>query len=156
MNWKIEKIVSKGDYNYAIVRDHPNRTKNDYVLEHRIVVENHLGRLLEPDEIVHHINEDKKDNRMENLEVMSKKEHTSHHQVDVGRLFCKLKCPNCEVIFDIEKRNTFLINKTKYTCCSRSCRGKLSSTIQFKGMSDDIQRRIDENLIEEYRVYNYK
>lgn len=51
--WKTEKIVSKGDYSYAIVRGHPNATKNGYVLEHRIVMENHLKRLLNPDEIVH-------------------------------------------------------------------------------------------------------
>ena len=50
--WKIEKIVKNGDYDYCIVRDHPNRTKNNYVLHHRIVVENHLGRLLDQSEIV--------------------------------------------------------------------------------------------------------
>ena len=54
--WKIEKIISKGDYNYAIVPDHPYATKNGYVLEHRIIMENHLGQLLNPNEIVHHKN----------------------------------------------------------------------------------------------------
>ena len=44
--WKIRRIVSKGDYNYAVVPEHPNKTKFGYVLEHRIVMENHLGRLL--------------------------------------------------------------------------------------------------------------
>lgn len=50
--WKIEKIVSKGDYDYCIVRNHPNRTSSDYVLHHRVVVENHLGRVLNSDEVV--------------------------------------------------------------------------------------------------------
>jgi len=63
--WDIEKTIKKGDYNYALVKDHPNATKNGYVLEHRIVMENHIGRLLTKDEIVHHINENKKDNRIE-------------------------------------------------------------------------------------------
>lgn len=44
--WKIEKIVSKGDYNYAVVPEHPFSTKNGYVLEHRVIMENHLKRLL--------------------------------------------------------------------------------------------------------------
>jgi len=58
--WKIEKIVSKGDYNYAVVKNHPNATKYGYVLHHRIVMENHLGRLLNSNEVVHHINGQKK------------------------------------------------------------------------------------------------
>lgn len=52
--WKIEKIVKKGDYNYAVVKNHPHATKYGYVLHHRIVMENFLGRLLSPQEIVHH------------------------------------------------------------------------------------------------------
>ena len=42
--WNIKKIVSKGDYLYALVPEHPKATKNGYVLLHRIVMENHLGR----------------------------------------------------------------------------------------------------------------
>ena len=53
--WNIKKVISKGDYNYALVPEHPNSTKNGYVLLHRIVIENYLGRLLNANEIVHHI-----------------------------------------------------------------------------------------------------
>jgi len=50
--WKVEKIVKKGAYLYALVPEHPYATKNGYVLEHRVVMENHLNRLLNPDEVV--------------------------------------------------------------------------------------------------------
>lgn len=51
--WKVEKIVSKGDYNYCVVSPaHPNSTKHDYVLHHRVIVENDMGRLLSSNEVV--------------------------------------------------------------------------------------------------------
>ena len=46
---------------------------------HREVMEEYLGRKLSVDEIVHHINENKLDNRIENLMIMTKSEHQSHH-----------------------------------------------------------------------------
>lgn len=49
---------------------------------HRLVMEEKLGRSLLPDEIVHHINHDKLDNRIENLEIMTAAEHSHHHNKD--------------------------------------------------------------------------
>lgn len=59
--------------------DHPGSSADGYIMEHILVMEALLGRHLYEHECVHHINENKADNRKENLQLMTKSEHMSFH-----------------------------------------------------------------------------
>ena len=116
-------------------------------------MENHLGRILDRKEVVHHINGDKKDNRIENLELMGHIEHAKHHAPKIRKMVT-LKCPSCSKIFERRFRNTFLVYKTqKYTACSRSCSGKFSGKLCKEGMTDEIKQLLSDNVIKEYLLH---
>ena len=64
------------------IPEHPYANARGMVRWHRFVVENHLGRLLNRGEVVHHKNERKDDNRIENLEIMTVSQHRKYHSKD--------------------------------------------------------------------------
>lgn len=59
--------------------NHPMKNKRNAVLEHRLVMEQKIGRFLNKNEVVHHINSNKSDNRINNLVLIpSQSEHMKH------------------------------------------------------------------------------
>lgn len=78
-NWRGgRRTIGKG-YIYIYSPDHPNATKDKYVMEHRLVMEKKLGRYLESNEIVHHIDGNRGNNKISNLQLCTKGEHTKVH-----------------------------------------------------------------------------
>lgn len=80
-NFRGGRRVTSNGYIELLDRAHPRARANGYVYEHIVVAERTLGRPLAADEVVHHRNEDRADNHPENLDVMTRAEHTAHHNV---------------------------------------------------------------------------
>jgi hypothetical protein len=78
-NWNGGKKIVHS-YLFILKPDHPFVTKSGYVRKHRLVMEKHLGRYLKPTEVIHHINGDTLDNRIDNLMLFpSNSAHMSFH-----------------------------------------------------------------------------
>lgn len=77
--WKGGQIVDRDGYIQTWAPDHP-WPRRGYLREHIRVMELHMGRRILPTETVHHKNHNRKDNRIENLEVLSRKEHSKLHR----------------------------------------------------------------------------
>jgi hypothetical protein len=78
-NFNGGKYIDDKGYVRVLMPEHP-RENHGYVYEHRLVMERHLGRYLEAWETVHHINEIKIDNRVENFFLTTVPEHSAVHR----------------------------------------------------------------------------
>lgn len=93
--WNGGVVIHSRGYRLIHKPEHPFAKGNGYVFEHRLVMEKHIGRYLEPTEIIHHLNGVKDDNRIENLIITNNIEHS--HKYDAHSVpkqpFCSI-CPN--------------------------------------------------------------
>lgn len=83
--WKGGRQVDKSGYVLLWVPDHPDSNNNGYVREHRLVMEQVLGRRLLPAEVVHHRNGIPGDNRPGNLELFATNADHLRHEL-TGRV----------------------------------------------------------------------
>lgn len=126
--WKGGKFITKQGYKVILLKKHeyPNKSGR-YVMEHRYVMEKHLRRKLLPfpKETIHHIDGNKLNNSISNLEVISASNHAKiHNNIEkcnekrrinssIGKL---KKCSNCNKIKPLH-------NQLKWMC--RPCYRKI-------------------------------
>ena len=81
-NWKGGRFKDNTHgYIFILKPGHQNANNLGYVREHILVMTEHIGRPLEPNEIIHHINGIRDDNRIKNLVITTMSKHnTTHHK----------------------------------------------------------------------------
>lgn len=80
--WKGGRYRTRFGYIHIRYPGHPRAEHHGYVAEHRLTMEAHIGRYLEPYEVVHHINGIRDDNRIENLKLFPN--HSEHIKYELS------------------------------------------------------------------------
>jgi hypothetical protein len=120
----------KSKEGYIIVYDpnHHRSQSNGYVYEHIIIAEEMLNRLLDENECVHHLDENKQNNSLDNLIIFkTKSDHSRFHKTGllekIGDTYIGIeniglikKCKYCGKEF-----KTFRLDLSKAIYCSEKC-----------------------------------
>jgi hypothetical protein len=92
--WKGGRIVD--GRGYILIRD-ISGNGNGYSSEHRLIMEQYLGRKLQSHELIHHKNRNRQDNRLENLLLVTRITHKSKDMA-----YTEYCCPYCKKIVGIK------------------------------------------------------
>ena len=117
---KLNKYVRMKNGPYILVippEDYPGkRYRNRYAYEHHVIYWVNKGVIPKVGEVIHHINGDKTDNRIENLQLETVSNHSSYHGGKKGKKVVNLTCFYCGISFTREVRN-IKKDQTRFFCC---------------------------------------
>lgn len=112
--WNGGRSTNKAGYILVMDKDHHHADKRGYVLEHVAVMSSAIGNAIPKGMVVHHLNEIKTDNRIENLVLMDANAHLALH-AELRKREAK-PCKACGTIF--------VPTYKAHVYCSRTCGGQ--------------------------------
>jgi hypothetical protein len=123
--FEIISVCRGGGYRYCRTDPpYPKRNSAGLYPLHRVLMENKLGRILDGDEVVHHKDENKSNDSIDNLELLLRADHARHHRPPAP-----LSIVHCSQCGDEIKLKPHQLRqrtgRTTKMCCSRSCSVKL-------------------------------
>lgn len=119
--WMTKGSLTPRGYVLIYAPFHPRAPKGGYVYEHRLVMENTLGRMLERHEVVHHKDGDKTNNDATNLVLTTQSAHAREH-AERGITYVNCVCDYCGASFQRQLGKFSRTAKNLY--CSRVCTAK--------------------------------
>lgn len=120
-----------GGYIMVYSPKHPACDHSGYVYQHRLIVEKKIGRFLSGKEIVHHLNGDPSDNRVDNLILLfNQKEHIRVHKGWLKQEgHWNKKCPRCKKFYIVSEKNWYFRKQGKGAGSPTSFCKKCSSIV---------------------------
>lgn len=118
-------VMRNGPYEMIVAPDNypGKRYRGKYAYEHRVVWWQNTGNVPPDDCDIHHRNENKRDNRFENLELLRHGEHIGLHSAERGEK-ATLRCPTCSESFTVNAsvfRTRMKQSRSGRLYCSRGC-----------------------------------
>jgi hypothetical protein len=110
-SWNGGKFTRKDGYVEIYSPQHPRvltrkaKMIRQYVMEHILLAESKLGRFLHDNEVVHHLNGIRNDNRIENIVVMTRAKHAKEHNPRVPKNKWAHSYASCLGCGTIEKKH---------------------------------------------------
>lgn len=128
MIWKLDKTLG---YVYCIDKSSPYSNSQGKVYQHHYVMCESIGRPLDSDECVHHVDRDRSNNNISNLLLLTNSEHMLlHAKEDKGFVSEDRECPTCTSTFTTSVRS-------RKVHCSAQCADKASR--RFEISKEDLE-----------------
>lgn len=118
------------------IGDSKKRTSMSYA---RYLMSVHCGRVLNKDEHVDHIDDNKLNDVIDNFQLLTPEQNSIKRNLLSGRKMVRLKCPECEIEFVKERGQSHLVIKSKkMDFCSRICASTYWSTAGATMVNDNL------------------
>lgn len=152
-DYYLYKVYHKNENrNYAVLvpKDKTSGLKRHTIAFARYLVSTNLKRFLTKDEEVDHIDNNKMNDVIENLQILSRDENVNKQICYHGRKYVELRCPICKKTFEMPKNKSFLQTGYRYNCCSKECFTKMKSVTKSGSDLNKLINLISDHFVREF------